>query len=66
MAGAKVRIRNDHTREGWLDGSTRTQGRFRLEGIEPGDFLVWVERGDLISTDSEVIAVAAGPIARWF
>jgi hypothetical protein len=60
VAGAKVVIRNYHSGGGWLDGTTDSQGRYRLEGIEPGDFLVWVELGDLISTHTEVIAIAAG------
>ncbi|HEY6322505.1 MAG TPA: carboxypeptidase-like regulatory domain-containing protein [Thermoanaerobaculia bacterium] len=60
VAGAKVRIRNYHTGDGWLDGTTDGQGRFRLEGSEPGDYLVWVALGDLILTDSEVIPLAAG------
>jgi Carboxypeptidase regulatory-like domain len=60
VAGARVRMRSYHTAGGWLDGTTDAQGRFRLEGLEPGDFLVWVELGPLISTDGQVIAVAAG------
>ncbi|HXM69733.1 MAG TPA: carboxypeptidase-like regulatory domain-containing protein, partial [Thermoanaerobaculia bacterium] len=60
VAGARVRMRSYHTAGGWLDGTTDAQGRFWLEGLEPGDFLVWVELGPLISTDGQVIAVAAG------
>ena len=60
VAGAKVVIRNGHTGGGWSNGTTDSQGGYRLEGLEPGDFLVWVELGDLISTKSDVIAIAAG------
>ena len=59
VAGAKVVLRN-YRQEGRLDGTTDSQGRYRLEGIEPGEYLVWVELGDLISTESEVITIAAG------
>jgi hypothetical protein len=60
VAGAKVVIRNDHGGGGWLDGTTDSEGRYRLEGIEPGEYLVWVKLGDLIETESKVIAIAAG------
>ena len=55
VAGAKVVIRNYHGGGGWLDGTTDSEGRYRLEGIEPGEYLVWVKLGDLIETESKVI-----------
>ncbi|MBV8199451.1 MAG: carboxypeptidase regulatory-like domain-containing protein, partial [Acidobacteria bacterium] len=60
VAGARVRLRSYRGTAGWHDGSTDAQGRYRIEGIEPEETLVWVELGDFISTDSQVITVAAG------
>jgi hypothetical protein len=59
VAGATVQIRSARTAP-WYRGTTDAQGRDRVEGIEPGRYLIWVELGNFISTHDEVITVAAG------
>ncbi|HXO22148.1 MAG TPA: carboxypeptidase-like regulatory domain-containing protein, partial [Thermoanaerobaculia bacterium] len=41
------------------DAIADAQGRYRLDGIEPGERSVWVELGE-ISADSEEVAIAPG------
>ncbi|HEY6321271.1 MAG TPA: carboxypeptidase-like regulatory domain-containing protein [Thermoanaerobaculia bacterium] len=60
VEGAKVQVRNYDAGDVRLEGSTDAEGRFRIERLEPGRILAWVELGDLIKTHDEVITIAAG------
>jgi hypothetical protein len=64
IGGAAVEVRSGRTNDVSLRVASDAAGRFRIEGLPPEIYLIWVDAGDLLSTPSEVITLRAGEQSR--